>query len=174
MIDLPAEAVQVLPVDELALLALQDLLDTAEWNEHNYLLAHPAPVNEAVAEALAWLRGRGFITRTPGKSAEPAIFVTAGGRKALARGLRMVRTVRAEEGLGQTLHPSIEQRSCRQFLLGEYEQAVFVAMKAVEVRVRRLAGFGDEVTGVDLMTRAFRPEGRLAVPAPSAESRWAR
>jgi uncharacterized protein (TIGR02391 family) len=162
MIDLPAEAVQALPVDELALLALQDLVDTAEWNEHNYLLAHPAPVNESVAEALAWLRGRGFIARTPGKSADAAIFVTAGGRQALARGLR---TVRAEEGLGQNLHPSIEQRSRRQFLLGEYEQAVFVAMKAVEIRVRRLAGFGDEVTGVDLMSRAFRPEGPLADPS---------
>jgi uncharacterized protein (TIGR02391 family) len=147
---------------EQSWLALQDLVDTAEWNEHNYLLAHPAPVNESVAEALAWLRGRGFIARTPGKSADAAIFVTAGGRQALARGLR---TVRAEEGLGQNLHPSIEQRSRRQFLLGEYEQAVFVAMKAVEIRVRRLAGFGDEVTGVDLMSRAFRPEGPLADPS---------
>jgi uncharacterized protein (TIGR02391 family) len=161
MIDLSIEAVQALPVDELALLALQDLVHTYEWNEHNYLLAHPAPINEAVAEALAWLRGHGYIARTPGKSSDSAIFVTAGGRQALARGLR---TLRAEDGLGQNLHPSIDQRSRRQFLLGEYEQAVFVAMKAVEVRVRKLSGFGDEVTGVDLMSRAFRPEGPLAEP----------
>ena len=34
-------------------------------------------------------------------------------------------------------------------------------MKAVEVRVRDLCGFGDELTGVDLMNRAFGPTGPL-------------
>lgn len=60
------------------------------------------------------------------------------------------------------LHPSIEQPVRRQFLLGEYEQAVFVAMKAVEVRVRALAQLGHDVLGVTLMTHAFRANGPLA------------
>ena len=34
-------------------------------------------------------------------------------------------------------------------------------MKAVEVRVRDLCGFGDELTGVDSMNRAFGPTGPL-------------
>jgi uncharacterized protein (TIGR02391 family) len=68
------------------------------------------------------------------------------------------------------LHPLIEQRVRRQFLLGEYEQAIFVAMKAVEVRVRKLGGFGNEVIGVDLMTRALKVGGPLADPdGPTGE-----
>jgi uncharacterized protein (TIGR02391 family) len=63
------------------------------------------------------------------------------------------------------LHPLIAQRVRRQFLLGEYEQAVLVAMKAVEVRVRQLGGFSDEVLGVSLMQRAFSADnGPLSDP----------
>src|ERR1039458_9992359 len=59
----------------------------------------------------------------------------------------------------------IEQRVRRQFLLGDYEQSVFVAMKAVEFRVRSLARLGDDMIGVALMTQAFRSGGPLADPA---------
>jgi uncharacterized protein (TIGR02391 family) len=45
--------------------------------------------------------------------------------------------------------------------MGEYEQAILVAMRAVEVRVRALAKFGDEMVGVDLMTKAFNAQGPL-------------
>ncbi len=162
MLSLSAGAIQALPVDERGLLVLQDLVDTNEWNEHNYLLAYRGqPSDQAIAEATAWLRGRAFIARTPGQNTFDAIFVTARGHEALRQGLV---TVRAVEHLEQGLHPLIEQRVRRQFLLGEYEQAVFVAMKAVEVRVRALAGLGDDVVGTTLMTQAFRPDGPLTDP----------
>jgi uncharacterized protein (TIGR02391 family) len=50
--------------------------------------------------------------------------------------------------------------SCRKL-----DQAVFASMKAVEVRVRKLAGLGDDLVGVKLMTRAFGPGGQLTDPA---------
>lgn len=162
MLNLSAEAVQALPVDERGLLVLQDLVVTNEWNEHNYALMYQGrPPDRAIAEAMAWLRGRAFIARTPGQSNGDAIFVTDRGHEALRQGLL---TVRAVEHLEQGLHPQIEQRVRRQFLLGEYEQAVFVAMKAVEVRVRALAGLGDDVIGHALMTQAFRSDGPLTDP----------
>jgi uncharacterized protein (TIGR02391 family) len=34
-------------------------------------------------------------------------------------------------------------------------------MKAIEIRVRKLAGFGDDIIGVDLMNKAFGPAGPL-------------
>jgi uncharacterized protein (TIGR02391 family) len=72
--------------------------------------------------------------------------------------------------LEQGLHPLIEQRVRRQFLLGEYEQAVFVAMKAVEVRVRSLAGLPNDVLGVKLMSKAFNSAGALTdAQAPEGE-----
>jgi uncharacterized protein (TIGR02391 family) len=71
---------------------------------------------------------------------------------------------RAGERLQEGLHASIERRCRSQFLLGEYEQAIFVAMKAVEVRVRELANLGQEAIGVALMNRAFGPTGALTDP----------
>ncbi len=59
------------------------------------------------------------------------------------------------------LHPLIEAEAGPQFLIGKPEQGVFASMRAVEIRVRRLAGLGEDVTGVDLMNRAFGPNGFL-------------
>jgi len=90
------------------------------------------------------------------------VFVTRWGHQALTMSQPEIKAV---ERLQDNLHPLIGQRARRQFLLGEYEQAVFVAMKAVEIRVRKLAGYGDEATGVSLMTKAFKAGGPLADPA---------
>ncbi|WP_410620013.1 TIGR02391 family protein [Amycolatopsis sp. cmx-8-4] len=45
----------------------------------------------------------------------------------------------------------------RQFLLGEYDVAVFVAMREVEIRVRDLAGASDSDLGTKLIDKAFAP-----------------
>jgi uncharacterized protein (TIGR02391 family) len=42
---------------------------------------------------------------------------------------------------------------------GEFDNAAFQAMKAVEVSVRAASGLGSEWIGVKLMREAFRPEG---------------
>jgi uncharacterized protein (TIGR02391 family) len=59
------------------------------------------------------------------------------------------------------LHPLIEMQAALQFQIGKPDQAVFASMKAVEVRVRKLAGFGDDVFGVDLLNKAFGPNAPL-------------
>lgn len=59
------------------------------------------------------------------------------------------------------LHPLIEAEARDQFLNGKAELGVFASMRAVEVRVRKLAGFGDDAFGADLMNRAFGPSGPL-------------
>jgi uncharacterized protein (TIGR02391 family) len=65
----------------------------------------------------------------------------------------------AAERLGvTTLHPRIGQRVEQQFLLGEFEQAVFIATKEIEVRVRELSGQSNSVLGTDLMALAFSPK----------------
>lgn len=60
------------------------------------------------------------------------------------------------------LHPLIEQQVRPQFVIGRYDLGVFAALKAVEVRVRKLGKFGNELVGVELMNRAFGPGGPLA------------
>jgi uncharacterized protein (TIGR02391 family) len=55
----------------------------------------------------------------------------------------------------------VDGKARPQFLIGEYEQGVFASMKAVEVRIRELGGFGDDVVGVDLINKAFGSTGPL-------------
>jgi uncharacterized protein (TIGR02391 family) len=65
------------------------------------------------------------------------------------------------------LHPLIEAEARPQFLINKQEQGVFASMKTVEIRVRKLAGFGDDAIGVDLMNKAFGPTGPLTDPSAS-------
>jgi uncharacterized protein (TIGR02391 family) len=59
------------------------------------------------------------------------------------------------------LHPLIEAEARPQFLINKAEQGVFASMRAIEIRVRKLAGFGEDVIGVDLINKAFGPTGPL-------------
>lgn len=73
------------------------------------------------------------------------------------------------------LHPLIEVASRPQFLISKPDQGVFASMKAIEVRVRKVAGLGDELVGVDLMNRAFGPGGPLTdKSAPKREQEGTR
>lgn len=57
-----------------------------------------------------------------------------------------------------SLHPRLEEKARPPYVIGDYDNAVFVAMKCVEVAVRRTAELGDEEYGVSLMRKAFNPE----------------
>src|SRR5258708_21563698 len=61
-------------------------------------------------------------------------------------------------------HALIEAEARQKLLIRKRDQAVLAAMKAVEVRVRQLAGLGEDLYGVDLMNKAFGQGGPLAAP----------
>lgn len=172
----PEEALQ-LPVDELGMLVLRDLATWHQANEYNYGnalrqdtargYAANLDARMAIYEAIAWLHARNLVARKAEEATGNIIFVTRWGHEALTRSLPQIHAVERLQG---NLHQLIEQRARRQFLLGEYEQAMFVAMKAVEVRVRKLADYGPEMIGTDMMTKAFKSGGPLADPdAPPGE-----
>ncbi len=150
------------PLISLGFAVLKDLMATNEWNEYHYLLAasraYQGEAAEAIAEAMAWLRAKALIARTPGQTSDAAIFVTRTGRRVAAEGSQ---TFYANERLQGGIHKMIELQVRPQFLIGQYELGVFAAMRAIEVRVRELGGFGDEAVGVDLMNKAFGPTGAL-------------
>jgi hypothetical protein len=84
-----AEDLAALPVDERALLVLQELVNTEQWNEHNYLNGYDRnPAGRPVAEAMAWLRGNAFVARTPGATPD-SIFVTSAGTRRWSRASRL-------------------------------------------------------------------------------------
>jgi uncharacterized protein (TIGR02391 family) len=66
------------------------------------------------------------------------------------------------------LHPLIEAEARDQFLNNKPELGVFASMRAIEVRVRKLAGYGDEMIGVAMMNKAFGQNGPLTDPAAPA------
>jgi uncharacterized protein (TIGR02391 family) len=162
VIDLLPQQVTGLPVDQLGLVILNDLIATKEWNEYNYLLAaqqaYQGEAVLAIAEAMGWLRARALIARTPGQTSDAAISVTRTGKRIATEGPM---AFFASERLQGGIHPLIEREARPQFLIGKYELGVFAAMKSVEVRVRQLGRFADEVVGVELMSRAFGPSGPL-------------
>jgi len=62
------------------------------------------------------------------------------------------------------LHLLVQAKAWPAFRRGDYEQAVFQALKQLEVRVRKAADLPSEVVGTDLMRRAFDPQsGKLRV-----------
>jgi uncharacterized protein (TIGR02391 family) len=170
MLTIPPDQVQELPVDELALHVLADMRAMDEWNEYNYTLqyAQPAEWREAapaVAEAVGWLRGNGFIARQAGNTSADAIFITRLGDWALSVDLSQVRSLLQIQA---DLHPLFQHHVRRQFLLGEYENAIFTAMRAVEVRVRQLGQLPNGLIGRSLMTEAFKDGGPLRDPDADA------
>lgn len=167
MINLTPAQVIEMPVDQLGLLILSDLLATNEWNERNYVLkvqnsGYRGEAALAITEALAWLRARALIARAPDQPSDAAIAITRTGRRVAAEGPT---AFRASERLQGGIHPAIEREARPQFLIGKYELGVFAAMKAVEVRVRQLGGFSDHHIGVDLMNQAFGPKGKMTDPS---------
>jgi hypothetical protein len=132
-----------LPIDALALLVLQDYVAGNGWNWQNWMreseqfgTARDPEMSLALSEAWSWLMTHGLVVRNPSQSSSDAYQVSRLGRETLKYG---VARLAAAERLGVALHPRLAQRIEQQFLLGEFELAVFAAMKEVEVRVRELA-----------------------------------
>jgi len=169
MLNLTPEQILSLPLDRLALAVLVDM--HGEWNERNYLLrleqseGVPRHALRLVMEAQEWLHARGLIASNIYDNSAAAFFITRAGERVLVDGTD---SLYATERLQEGLHSVIERKARPQFLLGEFEQAVFASMKAVEVRVRKLGGFANDDIGVSLMNKAFGPSGPLTDPEASA------
>ena len=116
-------------------------------------------LTEAVQEAWAWLEGQGLLLpdrRYQGHTMQ----------RVLSRRARRIAQERDTRGLSRSrslpqrgLHVLIREDVWGLFHRGKYGTAVFEAMKTVEVRVREAAGLGANDLGVDLMRKAFNPQG---------------
>jgi uncharacterized protein (TIGR02391 family) len=166
------DEVLALSVDELGLRVLADIafqqsvpgaqqagleaLNERTWL--NDLAMSPAYAGRADAvaacsEAWGWLRSRVLVATdgARGQFGDGWVIITRRGRQILDRGLDYLRAV---ERLDVDLHPILEEKARPQFLRGDFETAVFVAFKEVEVRVRAMAELPDLI-GVALMHEAF-------------------
>jgi uncharacterized protein (TIGR02391 family) len=115
-------------------------------------------IDIALTEAWAWLEAQGLIVPAP----------DANGRNGWRILSRRARRFENEGEFAQygaarmlpkeMLNGRISEQVWMAFMRGEFDVAVFQAMKAVEVSVREAAGLGDAMIGVSLMHEAFSPD----------------
>ncbi|MEV6641095.1 TIGR02391 family protein [Amycolatopsis sp. NPDC051371] len=160
-----------LPINALALLILKDYTSSGGWNWQNWMraseqhgTARDKEISEALAEGWGWLMTHGLVVRDPAQSSPDAYRITRLGRDTVEHGIAKLT---AAERLRISLHRRIAERVEQQFLLGEYELAVFAAMREVEIRVRELAGAPASLLGVPLMQQAFAPKS----PGPLVDTK---
>jgi hypothetical protein len=162
----PAEAVE-LPVDDLALRLLRLIVDEGQghlltrgnagihgtWEQHSEEPVEPGFL-QAVSEAYDWLLYQGLVALQPGNESGWC-YVTRRGENILREAVPLGH-VPADAGITTRLHPAIRQEVREQISLGRWPNAVFVSLRAVEIRVRALSQITDgRVVGVDLMAAAF-------------------
>lgn len=170
----PVDATLAMPINSLAIEILKDFKASGGWNRDSWIKesqqwgsAKGQEVERALSEGWAWLISRGLVAWDPSQSSANAYFITRLGHEALDQG---VTHMDAAARLGMQLHPSLAEVVERQFLMGEYELAVFAAMKAVEVRVRQMANLPDGLVGTRLMQVAFGPNEPGALVDTEAEA----
>ncbi len=173
------EEVELLPLDQLALLLLRhiqaqeadggkaqvlNVINNGAWPQIDHvarfrLLCH-------LQEAWDWLYVHGLITnREPSQTHGIGFtFITRLGQRVLDDPHGLERT-RAQARLDVEIHPAIRDRIRSQFLLGDYELAAIAAHKEVEVRVRKLGHLPNSLVGKQLVTAAFREGGPLRDPS---------
>lgn len=114
-------------------------------------------INLAIAEAFAWLEAQGLAVPDTGLNG------SNGWRRLSRRALKLENaTAFAQYAMArrlprEALHPRLAQSVWLAFMRGEFDVAVFQAMKAVEVAVREASGLTAEI-GVRLMRKAFDPK----------------
>ena len=110
-------------------------------------------ISQALMEAWIWLEREGLIAPRPGTQGE-WFFITRRGQS-LTKASDLKTYQKSNLLPRGMLHPVIAQKTWSAFLRGEYDTAVFLAFKEVEVSIRAVGGYTDQDYGIDLMRRAF-------------------
>lgn len=108
-----------------------------------------------ISDGMSWLIAGGLLGPAAWSSGAGSEWtISRAGHSALASGTSL--HVEARRRLSQGLHPRLRDAALNNFERGNYEVAVFAAMKEVEVALREAAGFGPDKYGRQLVTDALR------------------
>ena len=136
---------------------LDQLFDERIKDHPQYPTQFRFEVRLAVREAWSWLEAQGLLIPDPNSG--------QGGYRQLSRRARKFENESDFSSFAtarllpkEMLHPKISNVVWQEFIRGQYDVAVLVAMKAVEVSVRAAAkGVPPRLVGVKLMRAAFAP-----------------
>jgi len=119
------------------------------------LTGHNREIDICLAEAWGWLESQGLLIAEPGINGR-------NGFRILSRRAQQFEDDRDFSGFinanmlpKELLDDRIKQTVWSAFVRAEYDVAVFQAMKAVEVRVREVAGYDSNQHGVAMIRNAF-------------------
>jgi len=145
--------------------------------------AHPASYSDprrdeiglAITEAWNWLEVQGLLIPAPGMNGSHGFRVFSRRANKMKAPEDIAQFARSRRIQKDTLHPKIAQKVWSAFMRGEYDTAVFQAMKAVEISVREAGGFTAGDLGTDLMRKAFHEDnGPLTDKSAEKSERQAR
>jgi uncharacterized protein (TIGR02391 family) len=158
----PEEVLKIEP-EELAPFILRYLQKQAPGsiNRYNFSLVSdgdfPRQIHQQYAECLmeAWmyLERQGFIAPKPGSLGD-WMFVTRRGKK-IVESQDFDSYKQSYLLQSDNLDPVLLQKVRQPFVGGDYDNAIFLAFKEVEVRVRKKANLKNADIGVHLMRKAF-------------------
>jgi uncharacterized protein (TIGR02391 family) len=126
--------------------------------QRTYPRQRQAAVALAFSEVWAWLEAQGLIVPAPGENGRNGWRVLSRRARRFENEGEFAQYAVARMIPKDALHPKISQTVWMAFMRGEFDVAVFQAMKAVEVSVRDAAAFGNDLIGVMLMREAFSPD----------------
>lgn len=122
------------------------------------LYARREDVDIAVFEAWAWLETQGLLIPQPGGNGNNGFRILSRRARKFEDDQDFLRYAKANRLPKEILHDRIRQKVWAAFVRGEYDGAVFLAMKAVEISVREAAGYERSERGAPMMRRAFNKE----------------
>lgn len=129
-------------------------------------------INVAISEAFAWLGAQGLIVAKPGDTGGWMILSRRAQRFESEEDVRQFRMARSLNR--DLLHLAIAEKVWLAFVRGDFAEAVFTAMRAVEIAVREAAGFFEGDHGVPMIRRAFHKDtGPLRDPGQEEAEREA-
>ena len=121
-----------------------------------YAGEHREELGKRFMEAWVWLEREIFIAEQPGIGGSDLFFITRRGKRILEE-QDFASYQKGQLLPSENLDPILVRKVKPLFIRGDYDSAVFQALKEVEIRVRKKAGYGNDKTGVSLMRAAFKP-----------------
>jgi uncharacterized protein (TIGR02391 family) len=112
-------------------------------------------VELALTEAWAWLQSAGLLVEKAGPTGG-WFFVSRRGKK-ITSSADLASYLKAQMLPKDQIHPLIAAKVYPAFLRGEYDTAIFLAFREVEVAVRAAGGLPQSSVGEKLMRSAFAP-----------------
>ena len=135
-----------------------DIWEAETRRQPTYPRDRQAAVALAFSEAWAWLEAQGLIVPAAQENGRNGYRVLSRRAKRFASEAEFANYTVARMLQREMLHRKIADKVWMAFMRGEFDTAVFQAMKAVEVAVRDAAGLPDSLLGTKLMQAAFGPD----------------